>query len=78
MFTRRMAPMGGWPGPRPRLPMRRNRRRRRDLAHHEVGDGNILDAAAINRLEREAAAALEHTVGDGNIFETAVGLGCRT
>ena len=46
-----------------------------DVAHGDVGDGDVFEQCAVDRLEREALAAFEDAVGDGDVAEAAVGLG---
>ncbi len=46
-----------------------------DVAHGDVGDGDVFAEGAVLALEGEAVAAVEDAVGDGNVFEAAIGLG---
>ena len=46
-----------------------------DVAHGEVGDGDVFEEGAVYGFEREALAAFEDAVGDGDVDESAVGFG---
>lgn len=45
----------------------------REIAHGDVGDGDVLEESAVNGFKSDAVAALEDAVGDGAVDETAVG-----
>ena len=49
--------------------------RRADVAHGDAGEGDVFHERAVNRFEREAAAAFKDAVGDGDVLESAVGFG---
>ena len=49
--------------------------RRADVAHGDVGEGDVFDNGAVDGFEREAPAAFKDAVGDGDVLETAVGFG---
>ena len=44
-----------------------------DVAHGDVGDGNVFDERAVDGLKREAVATFKDTVGDGDVDEATVG-----
>ena len=46
-----------------------------DVAHGDVGDGDVFAECAVFAFEREAHAAVEDAVGDGDVLEAAVGFG---
>ena len=46
-----------------------------NVAHGDVGDGDVFQQRAVDRFESESLAALEDAVGDGDVLESAVGLG---
>src|SRR4029079_12972010 len=48
--------------------------RGRDVAHGDVADRDVLDVAAVHRLQGQAARAVEHAVGDRDVLEAAVRL----
>src|SRR5262245_50358142 len=50
-------------------------RRVADVAHRDPCHGDVLHGAAIDRLEREAAAAFKDAVCNGNVPEAAVRFG---
>ena len=50
-------------------------RRADDVAHGDVGDGDVFAERAVFAFEREAHAAFEDAVGDGDVLEAAVGFG---
>jgi len=49
-------------------------RRGADVAHGDVGNGDVFAEGAVFALEGEAVAAVEDAVGDGDVFEATVGL----
>src|SRR5713226_3618053 len=46
-----------------------------DVAHGDVGDGDVFTKCSVFAFESEAHAAFEDAVGDGDVFEAAVGFG---
>src|SRR6185436_18427891 len=52
-------------------------RRVGDAAHRQVRDGDVLDRAAVNALDGEAAAVVEQAVRDGDVAEAAAALGAE-
>src|SRR6185369_13319062 len=50
-------------------------RRGDDIAHGDVGDGDVLAERAVFAFESEALAAIEDAVGDGDVLEAAIGFG---
>ena len=52
-------------------------RRVRNVAQREIRDGDILEYAAVDGLEREAAAVFEHAVGNRDVPEAAEGFGAE-
>ena len=53
-------------------------RRVRNLAHGDVGDGDVFDVRAVHGLQRQPARAVEDDVGDGDVAEIAFAIRCRS
>ena len=72
--TRRNAPTGNSLRPAHARSQTKEDRRRGDIAHRNVGDGDVFEQRAIDGFERQSLAAFEHAVGDGDVLEPAVRL----
>src|SRR5262249_4263807 len=41
----------------------------RDVAHGDVGDGDVLQQGTVHRFQRETPAVIEDAVGNGDVFK---------
>src|SRR5712691_3414119 len=48
-----------------------------DVAHGDVGDGNVFEQSTINCLQRQAATIVKDAIRNHDVLEPAVGLGAK-
>src|ERR1019366_6864161 len=52
-------------------------RRTDDIAHRNVGDGDVFEDGPVHRLQRQPLAAFEDAIGNRDVAEPAVGFGAE-